>query len=362
MTFLDDDCPHVGLSVAEAAATDRGRTFKVTAQPPPRRATPVAYAVGGTAVGGVDYEALSGMVTIPAGRTSAEIVIKPYRQVLPEGKAAEKKTVVLTLPPQPFIYFDFFGYLTDVRTRPVSVVIGSSTAGAAPPRHRQPVSKTLENPAVAKLRSEVSQLSWIVFTANSDGLNSDLDLFLMRPDGSHLRNITNTPTLDEYSARVSPDGRKLLYRRTTKASRPRSRGGLPQDVGTVAIRMWPAIGTLVVVNCDGSDPRTLGDDGAYAWATWGPDGKQIACLERVEPKDPTADKHPARGKQPATSNRIIIRDANTLKIVKELPSGGIHSQAIWSPMARESAVRQIFILANPDSERASNIRSASGKW
>ncbi len=333
MTFLDDDCPHVGLSVVEAVASDgsAAQAFIVTAQPQPRRDTPIAYSVAGTAIGGVDYEALSGTVTIPAGQTSAEIVIKPYRQVQPEGKTAERKTVVLTLPPQPFTYFDFFGYLTDVRPRPVSVVIGSSTAGAAPPRHRQPVSKTLENRAVEKLRNEVSQLGWIVFTANSDGVDSDLDLFLMRPDGSHLRNITNTPTFDEYSARVSPDGKKLLYRRTTKESRPRSRGGLPQDVGTLAMRTWPANGILVVANFDGSAPRTLGNDGAYASATWGPDGKQIACLEQVDPKEPATDKVPARGKQPAASNRIVIRDANTLEIVKELPSGGIHTQAIWSP-------------------------------
>ena len=104
MTFLDDDCPHVGLSVVEAVASDgsAAQAFIVTAQPQPRRDTPIAYSVAGTAIGGVDSEALSGTVTIPAGQTSAEIVIKPYRQVQPEGKTAERKTVVLTLPPQPF--------------------------------------------------------------------------------------------------------------------------------------------------------------------------------------------------------------------------------------------------------------------
>ena len=35
----------------------------------------------------------------------------------------------------------------------------------------------------------------------------------MRPDGSHKRNITNTPNINEIGARLSPDGLKLLYRR-----------------------------------------------------------------------------------------------------------------------------------------------------
>ena len=152
----------------------------------------------------------------------------------------------------------------------------------------------------------------------------------MRPDGSHLRNITNTPKFDEYSARVSPDGKKVLYRRATKKNRVRISIRLPQDVGNVAMRTRPATGTLVIANADGSDPKPLGSDGAYAWATWGPKGKRIACLEKVETKKPAADKTTGRGQQ-KSSYQIVIREADTLKVVNSLPSGGIHSQAIWSP-------------------------------
>ncbi|HXC99615.1 MAG TPA: Ig-like domain-containing protein, partial [Verrucomicrobiae bacterium] len=55
----------------------------------------VAYGIGGTASNGVDYVALPGVVTIPAGEISARITIVPLDKVPPEAI----KTVVLSLTP-----------------------------------------------------------------------------------------------------------------------------------------------------------------------------------------------------------------------------------------------------------------------
>ncbi len=321
MTFLDDDCPQVRISVVKNA-TPKNKAlaaFEVTAQPAPRRDTEIAYSVGGSAIAGVDYEALPGTVTIPAGETSATIVIKPYKQT----DSKNSKTVILKIPSRPFTFFDFYGYLTLEDPRTASVQIAASDTSPAPPK---PASGKSEDVAVKKLRGEVAGLGWIFFTAAGPG--SDLDLFLMRPDGSHLRNITNTPKFDEYGVRVSPDGHKILYRRTVKATRIWQRSRLPQDVGTAALRTWPQMGTLVIADTDGSSPKPLGSDGAYAWATWGPDGKQIACLEEVVSERPTASKLAGQQKP---SYKIVIRRADTLDVVKELGSGGIHSHAVWSP-------------------------------
>ena len=68
-----------------------------------------------------------------------------------------------------------------------------------------------DDPKVALLRREVAAKGWIVYSAKTD--KGDWDLFLMRPDGSHRRNITNTPQFHEIGGRFSPDGRKILYRR-----------------------------------------------------------------------------------------------------------------------------------------------------
>ena len=69
---------------------------------------------------------------------------------------------------------------------------------------------------VAQLAKEVSGKGWIVYA--SRGENGTWDLFLMRPDGSQRRNITNTPDYEEGGPRFSPDGKKLLYRRFAKGT------------------------------------------------------------------------------------------------------------------------------------------------
>ncbi len=57
----------------------------------------VFYAIGGTASNGVDYETLPYTVTIPAGATSAQIVVKPIVDTQPDPS----ETVALTLMPSP---------------------------------------------------------------------------------------------------------------------------------------------------------------------------------------------------------------------------------------------------------------------
>ncbi len=57
----------------------------------------VRYSVGGAATNGIDYQPLSGVVAIPAGRTYARINVIPIADRLLEAT----ESVVLTLVPQP---------------------------------------------------------------------------------------------------------------------------------------------------------------------------------------------------------------------------------------------------------------------
>jgi hypothetical protein len=59
----------------------------------------VYYSIGGSASNGVDYEALSGVVTIPAGARAARIVITPIDDTLSEG--IETVVLRLRMPPLP---------------------------------------------------------------------------------------------------------------------------------------------------------------------------------------------------------------------------------------------------------------------
>lgn len=148
---------------------------------------------------------------------------------------------------------------------------------------------------VEKLAKEVANKGWVVYSGKTD--KGDWDLFVMRPDGSHRRNITNTPEFNEMGARVSPDGRKVLYRRIAPGVKIRHDG-------------WGSLGEFVIANSDGTGAQVFGGVGDYPWAFWSPDGKQLSCL---------------------TKSGIEIRDAATMKVVRTLDRKGIFQQLFWSP-------------------------------
>ena len=151
------------------------------------------------------------------------------------------------------------------------------------------------DPAVTQLAKEVRDKGWIVYSARSD--KGDWDLFLCRPDGSDIRNITHTPDYNEAYPLFSRDGQKLLYRR------------LPKNEQIEGIN-YGAQGQLVIANSDGSDPVVFGQPGEYPFASWSPDGKQIACL---------------------TKKGIQFVDLATKEVVKTIPRQGFFAQLTWSP-------------------------------
>ncbi|MBM4040981.1 MAG: hypothetical protein FJ290_20975 [Planctomycetes bacterium] len=154
-----------------------------------------------------------------------------------------------------------------------------------------------EDPEAGKLTQEVGKKGWLVFSARTE--KGDFDLFLARPDGSGLRNITNSPLHDDYGGRFSPDGKRLLFRCLKKGT----------HVNHVD---WGHLGTLVIANADGSNPEEQGAENEYPWASWGPDGSRIACLYRRESK-------------------IRVFDLESKRLLRELPNHEIFRQMQWSP-------------------------------
>ncbi len=65
--------------------------------------------------------------------------------------------------------------------------------------------------AVERLAEEVRGKGWIIFSEQSD--KGDYDLFVMRPDGSQRRQITRTADKNEFFARFSPNGKRILFQR-----------------------------------------------------------------------------------------------------------------------------------------------------
>ena len=103
-----------------------------------------------------------------------------------------------------------------------------------------------KDPQVRKLYDEVANKGWIVFSAKS--VKGDYDLFISRPNGAGLRNITRTPEFNELGARFLPDGKRIIYRRV---------GIMKPKVDYREL----TYGVLVIANADGSNPGTLGGEG-----------------------------------------------------------------------------------------------------
>ena len=161
----------------------------------------------------------------------------------------------------------------------------------------------VSDPRVATLAKEVASRGWILFSTKT--YQGDYDLFVCRPDGSAQRSITQTPNANEFGGRFSPDGKRMLYRRQAKGPANAADAGINHD-------LWGTKGALVIAKADGSDPQPHGEEGAYPWASWSPDGKQIACLYKRE-------------------GQIRIFDLGTRKLVRVLSRQGIFQQLFWSP-------------------------------
>lgn len=152
-----------------------------------------------------------------------------------------------------------------------------------------------ESPDAAALRKEIAGKGWIAYGARSP--KGDWDIFLMRPDGSHVRNITNTPDFNEAGPRFRPDGKRLLWRRLDRKA-------------VIDHDRWGFQGSLIIASADGSDATIYGKPKEFPWASWSPDGTKLACL---------------------SIKGVTIVDLATRKPLRTMPRQGFYQQLFWSP-------------------------------
>ncbi len=97
-------------------------------------------------------------------------------------------------------------------------------------------------------------IAFAAIDRTEDDAADDSDLYLIRPNGTGMRQITNTNPRGEGFPRLSPNGRQLAY---TTAS------GSDTD-------------SIMIAAADGTNPRRLrtGPDAAYI-ASWSPRGRQL---------------------------------------------------------------------------------------
>jgi hypothetical protein len=103
VTVKDDDKPTVSLTATDATASETGKNntgkFTITRTGANHEALVVPIVLTGTATKGTDYKTLSTSITIPAGKSSKVIEIKPKDDLLLEGT----ETIIATLGTGAFI-------------------------------------------------------------------------------------------------------------------------------------------------------------------------------------------------------------------------------------------------------------------
>ncbi|MBL1173689.1 Calx-beta domain-containing protein [Pantanalinema sp. GBBB05] len=105
ITNLDNDelapppLPTVSISATDANATETGNepgVFTITRTGNTTEALIVTYTVGDTATNGIDYNAVIGTVTIPAGQSSTTVTITPIDDAIVEGSEVVSLTLTDT--------------------------------------------------------------------------------------------------------------------------------------------------------------------------------------------------------------------------------------------------------------------------
>jgi TolB protein len=106
---------------------------------------------------------------------------------------------------------------------------------------------------------------WILFARQVEGR---LDLYRMRPDGTGLFQITNTPDWQEGGAQWMPDGKRIIYR--AWKIQDQGQRGMPMQVFTVTP--------------DGSRVTQITSEAGTNWAPFpAPDGRHFVFVKFLPP-------------------------------------------------------------------------------
>ena len=139
----------------------------------------------------------------------------------------------------------------------------------------------------------------LVFDSDRTGNH---EIFIMKTDGSNLKQLTNDTRYENWWPRISPSRKKVLFYR--------SPAGKPENYAEASL--W-------VMDADGSGVTQLRAKGADGWVMqghgeWSPDGNKIAMFGSAGP-----------------ALEIFVTDANGKNPTQFTNRGGVNTDVSWSP-------------------------------
>ncbi len=168
------------------------------------------------------------------------------------------------------------------------------------------------------------------------------DLFTMRPDGTHVRRLTETATWEE-KPEWSPDGRRVAFARSAPS-------GDPTEIATIA--------------ADGSDLRVLTSFGSSSSApTWSPNGRiayftlrDFAHAKGIPPAELYSMKADGTQQRRLTDDRQIQTDPEWS------PDGRTIAFSQWRAVSHQPGVFDIGLgLMNSNGSNMRSLLAPSAK-
>jgi Tol biopolymer transport system component len=179
----------------------------------------------------------------------------------------------------------------------------------------------------------------IVFASNRPHRGGGIDhLYLMRPDGTHLRRLTRD-RLDAREPSFSPDGKQIVFA-------ARVLDGNNDYTGH---------GVIELISADGAHRRRLtpGLHGDASIPAWSPDGRWVAFVDTVSTEYGSESR----------SDLYVVRNDGTDRHRLAINIDGSSQPLAWAPNSKEVAVvgadERIYRLG-VDARKP--VRVTQGKW